>query len=267
MNHEEPCVDIHCHLVPGIDDGSKSWEQSLAMARMAVADGIRTVVVTPHQLGSYTHNYGQLIRLRTTELQQFLETHQVPLRILPGADVRIESGMVKMLRAGQVLTLGDHGKHVLLELPHELYFPLEDVLDELQRAGLVGILSHPERNQGLLKQPRLIEPLVRRGCLMQVTCGSLLGTFGPACQEMAEWVMEQGLVHFLATDAHGPTARRPLMRRAFQLAQELVGRDCALDLCCRNPAAVAAGQAVKVREYPRKRNGFFAHLFKRRCVA
>lgn len=267
MNHEEPFVDIHCHLVPGIDDGSKSWEQSLAMARMAVADGIRTVVVTPHQLGNFAHNYGQLIRLRTAELQQFLETQQVPLRVLPGADVRIESGMLELLRAGQVLTLGDHGKHVLLELPHELYFSLDDVLEALRRSGMVGILSHPERNQGLLKQPRLIKPLIQRGCLMQVTCGSLLGTFGPSCQGMAEWLLEERLVHFLATDAHGPNARRPLMCRAFERAREIVGADCALDLCCRNPAAVAAGQDVQVRTYERKCSGFFAHLFKRRYAA
>ena len=267
MNQDEPFVDIHCHLVPGIDDGAKSWEQALAMARMAVADGIRTIVVTPHQLGSFAHNYGHLIRLRTSELQQVLESQHVPLRVLPGADVRIESGMVKLLRAGQVVTLGDHGRHVLLELPHELYFPLEDVLEELHRAGMVGILSHPERNQGLLKQPRLIAPLVQRGCLMQVTCGSLLGMFGPACQELAERMLEEGLAHFLATDAHGPSARRPLMRRAFERTCEMVGRDGALDLCCRNPAAVAAGQDVTVQPHKRQRSGFFSHLFKRRYAA
>jgi protein-tyrosine phosphatase len=267
MNQVESFVDIHCHLIPGMDDGAKSWEQSLAMARMAVADGVRTVVVTPHQLGSFSHNYGQLIRLRTAELQQFLESHQVPLRVLPGADVRIESGMVRLLRAGQVLTLADRGRHVLLELPHELYFPLEDVLDELHRAGMVGILSHPERNQGLLKHPRLIAPLVQRGCLMQVTCGSLLGTFGPACSGLAEWMLREGLVHFLATDAHGPTARRPLMRRAFQRVQELVGHDVALDLCCGNPLAIADGREVTVKPYPVPRRGFFSRLFQRRSAA
>lgn len=267
MNQDESFVDVHCHLIPGIDDGSKSWEQSLAMARMAVADGIRTIVVTPHQLGSYAHNYGQLIRTRTEELQQFLDAQQVPLRVLPGADVRIEASMFKLLRAGQALTLADRGRHVLLELPHELYFPMEDVLDELRRAGLVGILSHPERNQGLLKQTHLIGPLVKRGCLMQVTSGSLLGTFGPAAQEMAEWLLQEGLVHVLATDAHGHTARRPLMRRAFERAQELVGAEYARELCCLNPAAIADGQDVTVKEYKRKPSGFLSQLFKRRHAA
>jgi protein-tyrosine phosphatase len=148
-----------------------------------------------------------------------------------------------------------------------LYFPIEEILDSLQRIGMAGILSHPERNQGLLKQPRLIEPLVERGCLMQVTCGSLMGTFGVACQQMAEWMLEQGLTHFLATDAHGPNARRPLMKHAFRRAQEIVGEEIALDLCCVNPAAVAEGRDVAIKRHKLKQRGLLTSLFKRRSAA
>ncbi len=263
MNDHEPFVDIHCHLLPGIDDGSQSWEQSLAMAEMAAADGMGTIVATPHQLGSYGHNHGKQIRARTAELQAQLDQHQIGLQVLPGADVRIEEGMVEKLRGGEVLTLADRGRHVLLELPHELFFPMDDVLAQLRRAEMTGILSHPERNQGLLKQPRIVESLVNHGCLMQVTCGSLMGTFGPASQQMAEWMLERGFVHFLATDAHGPNARRPLMCRAFERASRLVGNEVATDLCCRNPAAVVAGQEVEVLRYRPKPRGFLAGLFRR----
>lgn len=266
MTKTEPFVDIHCHLVPGIDDGAQSWEQSLLMAAMAAADGIRTIVVTPHQLGNYAHNHGQTIRTRAGELQQLLDNHGIALRVVPGADVRIEQGMVEKLGSGEVLTLADHRKHVLLELPHELYFPLEEVLESLRRVGIVGILSHPERNQGLLKQPRLLPPLVDRGCLMQITCGSLLGTFGTLPKQLAEWMLSEGLVHFLATDAHGPSARRPLMKHAFERAKRLVGEEVAMDLCCRNPAAVAAGRDVTVLRYKAKPRGFLASLFKRRAA-
>jgi protein-tyrosine phosphatase len=240
----EPFVDIHCHLIPGIDDGAKSWQETHAMAEIAVDEGVATIIATPHQLGTYAHNDGDTIRQRTEELQQQLQEHGVDLRVLPGADVRIDEPMLAGLRAGHVLTLADRGKHVLLELPHELYFPLEGVLAALDRAGLVGILSHPERNQGLLKDPQQASRLVKLGCLMQITAGSLLGAFGPAPQQMAEWMLEQGLVHFLATDAHGCRSRRPLMRRAFQYAAELVEEEVAVEICCRNPAAVAAGQPV-----------------------
>lgn len=241
----ETFVDIHCHLVPGIDDGAKSWQESLAMARMAVADGIETIVVTPHQLGGYAHNSGEMIRQRTAELQRELDAHDILLRVLPGADVRIDNGMIEGLKNGGVLTLGDHRRHVLLELPHEMYFPLEPVLDDLARAGMVGILSHPERNQGLLKQPALVESLVDYGCLMQVTAGSLTGTFGPNSRDMAEWMLGEGIVHFISTDAHGPRARRPLLGRAFQRTAELAGEETAIALCCGNPAAIASGHDVE----------------------
>ncbi|NLF70109.1 MAG: capsular biosynthesis protein [Candidatus Anammoximicrobium sp.] len=260
-------VDIHCHLVPGLDDGAQSWEQSLLMAGMAATDGIQTIVVTPHQLGNFAHNSGQAIRARAAELQQFLNHHQIALRVLPGADVRIEPGMLEKLRSGDVLTLADRGKHVLLELPHELYFPLDELLESLRRAGMVGILSHPERNQGLLKQPRLLPPLVDAGCLMQITCGSLLGTFGAASQQLSEWMLDEGLVHFLATDAHGHKARRPLMKHAFERARQMVGEEIAVDLCCRNPAAVAEGADVAAQRYQTKPRGFLASLFKRRNAA
>lgn len=238
-------VDIHCHMLPGIDDGSKSVDESLAMARMAVADGIATVIVTPHQLGAFRQNGGDAIRRAVAEFRALLSSHAVPLSVLPGADVRIEPDMVELVRAGEVLTLGDHGRHLLLELPHELYFPLEPVLEQLRAAGLVGILSHPERNQGLLQQPQRLAPLVELGCLMQVTAGSVAGTFGPASRAMAEWMLTEGLVHFISTDAHGSRARRPLLSRAFRRATELVGPAAAQRLCCENPAAVAAGREVQ----------------------
>ncbi len=244
MDPIEPLVDIHCHLVPGIDDGAKNWDETLAMARMAVADGIRTIVVTPHQLGAYAENAGQTIRDRTRELQQFLNQHQVPLSVLPGADVRIEAGMLCKLRSGDVLTLADRRQHVLLELPHEMYMPLEHLLAELKAARLVGILSHPERNLGILSEPRVVAPLVDRGCLMQITAGSLLGAFGPQVQRFSDWLVTEGLVHFVSTDAHGPKNRRPLLRQAFERVAQLAGRDMAIQLCSVNPAAVAEGNQV-----------------------
>jgi protein-tyrosine phosphatase len=248
-------VDIHCHLVPDIDDGAKSLEESLTMAEMAVADGIQTIVVTPHQNGSYAHNRGDDIRRRVEQLQEQLDHHQIPLTILPGADVRIDDGMIRALQDGDVLTLGDHGRHVLLELPHELYFPLEPVLDELSSINLVGVLSHPERNQGILKQPSIIEPLVEYGCLMQITAGSLMGTCGQPSQEMSEWMLKRGLVHFISTDAHGPKARRPLIRRAYEYTAELIDVETANALCCDNPAAVAAGDDVLATPRPIKSFG------------
>jgi protein-tyrosine phosphatase len=252
----EGWFDIHCHLVPAIDDGATDEAEAVAMAELAHSEGTSTIVVTPHQLGNFRHNSGSLIRERTAALQELLNRHRVGIVVLPGADVRIESDMPGLLASGEVLSLGDHRKHVLLELPHDIYFPLAPVMRELEKLGMTGILSHPERNRGIQQQPELVESLVDAGCLMQVTCGSLMGSFGPGCQQLAERWVAKGLVHFLATDAHGAKARRPLFRAAFNRATELAGQRPAELMCREHGYLVAHGRDVPagrlaVKEAPR----------------
>ena len=259
-------VDIHCHMLPGIDDGAGDWHESLEMARMAVADGTRTVIVTPHQLGNFANNRGDEIRQLTQQLQEVLREYDVPLEVLPGADVRIEDGMLQKLASGEVLSLGDLGGHVLLELPHELYFPLEGILDALSRQGLIGVLSHPERNRGILRDCEILGPLVDAGCLMQVTAGSLMGTFGPASQRLSEWMLAEGLVHFVATDAHGVRSRRPLMRRAFDRVAELTDEQAAVDLCSKHPGLVATNQRVPSGRRTAKKRGGWKKMFSGRAA-
>jgi protein-tyrosine phosphatase len=254
VNRSEPFVDIHCHLLPGLDDGASNREEALAMAEMAVADGIGTIVATPHQLGSNAKNSGEHIRTAAVEFQRLLDERRVPLRVLPGADVRIEPDLPQKIRSGEVVTLGDHRRHVLLELPHDVYVPLDRLLTELAAARLVGILSHPERNRGILHQPSVVRPLVERGCLLQITAGSLTGAFGSQVQKFASSLVEQGLVHFVSTDAHSTKTRPPTLGPAFEQLVELTGKNVALDLCCRHPAAVAAGDVVPpgCRKYKRQ---------------
>jgi protein-tyrosine phosphatase len=241
-----PFVDIHCHILPGIDDGARDWDESLAMARLASADGTATIIATPHQLGSYGGNHGDTIRHRVAELSERLAIAGISLRVLPGADVRVDAQLVEQILSGEVPTLGDHGRHVLLELPHELYIPLESIVERLARHNIVAILSHPERNEGILRRPDVLEPLVSAGCLLQVTAGSLCGTFGESCRRLAESLVVGGLVHFVASDGHGAKARRPLMRRAYERLCELVGIEMAFVYCCHHPALVAAGHSVPI---------------------
>jgi protein-tyrosine phosphatase len=239
-----PLVDIHCHLLPGVDDGAPDLATALEMARMAAADGTRTMILTPHQLGKFAGNRGDDLRRRTAEFQRELTAAEIPITVLPGGDVRIDDNLPALLQSGEVLTLGDRRRHVLLELPHEFYLPLEGLLELLRRQGIVGILSHPERNAGLLARPEITATLVDAGCLMQVTAGSFIGAFGPNCQRMAEWMLAEGLIHFIATDAHGVTSRRPRLSPAVACITELADEATALDLCSRLPGLVAAGQDV-----------------------
>ena len=250
-------VDIHCHILPGIDDGARTWDDALDMARLAVANGTDTIIATPHQLGNYNRNEGDTIRDATRSLQQFLQHQQIPLRVLPGADVRIEPDLATKVKQGSVLSLADRQRHVLLELPHELYFPIEPVNRELRRERMIGILSHPERNQGLLANPDLVGQLVHDGCLMQITAGSLNGTFGPASQALCESMLSEGLVHFIASDGHGPKSRRPLMEPAFHRAAELIGEESATQICMDNPRQICiGGDVTRVTSSRRQRASF-----------
>jgi protein-tyrosine phosphatase len=257
-------VDIHCHLLPGLDDGASTLDNALAMARLAAADGIKTIVATPHQLGTFSKNSGNAIREAAARFQQELDQRGIPIRVLPGADVRIEPDLVKKIRLGEVLALADCRRHVLLELPHDVYFPLDRLLAELAVAGLTGILSHPERNLGIQNFPVVLEHLIDRGCLLQITAGSLTGMFGSQCEKLAVSMVRQGLAHFISTDAHGTRVRPPIMRAAFERAAELAGEATATALCCRNPAAVAVGNAVALQRQKAAepvRNGWFRRTF------
>lgn len=261
MDVPEPFVDVHCHLLPGLDDGARGWDEALEMARLAAADGIRLVVATPHQLGRFRGNTAAVVRQRVRQLQAQFDRQDIAVRVLPGADVRVEHDLVERLRADDVLTLGDHGRHVLLELPHELYLPLESLLQELAAFGIVGILSHPERNGGIQEDPAIVARLVAAGCLMQLTADSLLGAFGRRSQVLSEQLLQQGLSHFVSSDAHGARKRLPVLRRAYDRVRGLVGEPTAIELFCRNPGHVAAGRDVPLepRKNTRRR---FPHIWK-----
>ena len=215
------------------------------MARIAATDGTKSLIATPHQLGTNCHVTAETIRQGVADLQAALDAEGIGVAVLPGADVRIEPELPKLVKQGKVLTLADRGKHVLLELPHETYFPLDALLAALARQGLVGILSHPERNRGIIKNPDVMWNVVEAGGLLQITAGSLTGAFGRSPQKIAELCVEERLVHFIASDAHD-TKNRPFgMRGAYQTIIEMADEGLAHLVCCENPARVFAGDDVE----------------------
>lgn len=237
--------DIHCHIIPNIDDGADSMMVALAMAKQAVTNGTHRVVATPHQLGVNNKVTTDAIKTGAVLLQDQVNSQNIELTVLPGADVRIDPELPTLLRQGKVLTLADRGKHVLLELPHDTYYPLDQLLKSLRRQGLIGILSHPERNRGIIKDPDVMWDVVESGGLLQITAGSLTGDFGSSCQEIAELAIDEGLVHFIASDAHD-TKHRPFgMRDAYDTICDMAGGKLADLVCCENPARVFEGDDVK----------------------
>ncbi|MGI9448095.1 MAG: tyrosine-protein phosphatase, partial [Pirellulales bacterium] len=201
-------TDIHCHIVPQIDDGAFSIDQSINMARTALGDGTTSLIATPHQLGTNSHVSAEAIINGVSKLQSALHDKEISVSVRPGADVRIDPELPKLLKQGKVLTLADRRKHVLLELPHDTYYPIDQLLKSLRKQGLVGILSHPERNRGIIKNPAMMWDVVEAGGLLQITAASLTGSFGSSCQEIADLAVEERLVHFIASDAHD-TKHRP----------------------------------------------------------
>lgn len=252
---QQPFADIHCHLLPGIDDGARNWEDTLAMARLAVDDGTTKIIATPHQLGSWSENRGEAIRALVGECNERLVAAKIPLSVCAGGEIRIEPGLIEKLVTGELVTLGDHRRHVLLELPHELYFPIDVLMNDLAARRISVVLAHPERNEGLLRQPDLAVDLVNGGCLMQLTAGSLCGAMGSHFEDMAVWMVTEGLVHLVATDAHSPRTRRPQLGRAYERICELVDVQTADELCSLNPQLIAAGRTVQAgrRAVPRRR--------------
>jgi protein-tyrosine phosphatase len=238
-------TDIHCHIIPNIDDGSNSTDESIAMAHIAESDGTKTLIATPHQLGANRRVTVDAIKEGVTSLRERLRAENIDVAILPGADIRIDPELPKLLKQGEVLTLADRGRHVLLELPHDTYYPLDRLLKSLRKQGLIGILSHPERNRGIIKDPDVMWDVIEAGGLLQITAASLTGAFGASCQEIAELAVDEGLVHLIASDAHD-TKHRPFgMRKAYDTICELAGEKLADLVCCENPARIFEGDDVK----------------------
>jgi protein-tyrosine phosphatase len=250
----EPFVDIHCHLLPAVDDGATSWAETLAMARLAVSEGFSTIVATPHQLTNFVHVPVETIRERAAEVTRFLADQNVPLTVRPGAEVHLGPNTLSCFRADYLLSLGEHGRHMLIELPFESHFAIDDLLADLRARKIVPIMAHPERNRAMLAEPRHVADFVAQGVLMQLTSGSLTGSFGPDVQAFAEQLLADGLVHFVSTDAHGPRVRPPLMRAAFERVCDLAGKRTAIDLCCRHGETVASGGQVTANQSRRRKS-------------
>ena len=231
-------IDLHCHMLPGLDDGAADLDVSLEMARIAVADGISTVVCTPHILPTVYDNKGPAIRAAVDQLQAALAQAEIPLRVLPGADVHIAPDLVEGLRCGRVLSIADT-RYLLLEPPHHVMPPrLRDCVFGLMTAGYFPILTHPERLTWIDRHYDVIKELARVGMLMQITAGSLTGRFGGRPRHWSQRMLDEGLVDILATDAHDPKGRPPRLSEARQLVAERCGDEESRRMVLDRPQAI-----------------------------
>ena len=252
MEFGDALIDIHTHILPGLDDGCKDLDDSLRMCELYVADDVRTVVATPHMFHPRYDVTAEAVHRAVGELREACAKRGLLLEILPGAEVRLMPELEQSIGSGMALTLAGAGRHLLLELPSVLLPQVEELAFRLRLKGIVAVLSHPERHGGFIRHPERLRKLVDMGCLVQITTHSLIGGFGRAVLEAAYNLLRAGMVHAVASDAHSSRAggRRPKMRRAFDRVADRMGEPTARRLFGTNPARIARGESVPEADEP-----------------
>ncbi|MFB9769837.1 tyrosine-protein phosphatase [Lactiplantibacillus modestisalitolerans] len=209
-------IDLHCHLLPKLDDGSPSLEASLTLARQAVADGIGYVLATPHHYDRHYVNHAVVVRQAVQQFQNELDRQGIALTVFPGQEVHLNGQLLDHL--DDLLGIDQNRRYLLLELPHEMVPAyLDETIFELSCQGITPVLAHPERNAQLLAEPQRLYQLVQQGCLAQVTASSLVGTFGAAVQRMVKEFVQCNLVQVVASDAHALKQREFVLREAYEV--------------------------------------------------
>lgn len=237
-------VDIHAHILPNVDDGPDSWETALETVRLAAQDGTAHIVSTSHMLpdGPYANKRSNLLPL-IEELRGRLADEGISITVHVGGEVYLTPSTARDVKAGELLTYGDAGRYILVELPAG-EFPdyAEHALFDLQLEGITPIIAHPERNRDIIQNPERLFGLVERGILAQVTASSLRAT---PYMATAELLIRHRAVHFVASDTHGPDRRPPRLSTYVDRLAQLVGEEGARRLLVDNPLRVIEGTDIE----------------------
>ena len=230
-------VDAHCHVLPGVDDGPRTMNDAVALARLLVRDGFTDVIATPHALGRYDgYNWAPGVRRAVAEFQAELDAQRVPLTVHAGSEVRVDERIPRLLKTDEVLTLADTKRFVLLELPTSMTVSADAVMGLFKGASVTIVLAHAERYDMLRRDPAGAEAWVAAGAVLQVNAASLVGDGPDDSRDAAFLWIEQGWLSMLATDAHSVGSRRPRMTEAIDVLMKEFGEEIARTLCLDNPA-------------------------------
>jgi len=239
-------IDIHCHVLPGVDDGIKQVEDAVAFCRIARADGIRVLVATPHMKEGFHVNELAAIRVKVGELQARLESEEVDLRLEVGSEVYFCADLLQGIRERRLATLADGNRYLLLELPYDQHpVKVEETVFALKIGGITPIFAHPERVRYFQDDLDRLERVVRQGALSQLTATALTGGFGSKVEGLSLEMVRRGLVHFLASDAHDLKHRPPVLSAARERLASLAGEEVARAAVEGHPRAVLEGRPVE----------------------
>jgi len=260
-------IDLHCHIIPGVDDGPASMEQSLDMAKQAVADGIQTLVATPHTLNEFYHNSLQNIEDNVNRLRKTFQKNRININLCTGSEVRICAGLKQKIINKEVATINNNGRYVLVEFPLHVMPPgSREELFQLKLNDITPILAHPERNPIFQHQPELLSDLMSMGCLIQITAMSITGRFGQEAMECAHKLLKNRQSHVIATDAHSPDNRPPILSPAVEASARILGSmEEAREMVIHRPKAILTGEPIKAPEPKplRKKKWWFSRVLKK----
>lgn len=241
-------IDVHCHVLPEVDDGAKNWEVALEMCRIAVRDGITHIVATPHANNEYSYSRSE----HEERLQQLRNAAPQGLQLTLGCDFHFSYDNVEdALNHPERYAIGTTA-YMLIELSDYSIPPtMMDNMARLNDVGLKLILTHPERNPILQRRPEVVRDWVENGCIIQVTASSIIGFWGKTAKKISRWLLDHDCVHVVATDAHDTRHRPPLLSEARELLAEWTSPEVALALVQDNPLAIVTGTELPYMPEPR----------------
>jgi len=239
-------IDLHCHILPAIDDGPSDISESIEMARIAAADGIKTIVAAPHVYhpglpeAAGKADLSEVIDEKVDQLNRCLKSEKIPVEILPGGEVSsfLPPDSCQRFKI-------NHTSYLIVEFPHShLPANAREIIFNMTVSGLRPIISHPERNPSVIQNPERLNTLVQSGALAQITAGSLTGEFGLESQACALYLLRQRMVSFIVSDGHSVNGRPPVLSEAFKTVTKHFGKETATALFTTNPEAVLAGELL-----------------------
>lgn len=258
-------IDIHCHIVPSIDDGAKDLEDALKMARIAYSEGIRKIVNTSHYHPSFEYKKGEKLLESVNAFNTLLKLNNIDIEVFIGNELYYSEDIIEIIETKEFYTL-NNSKYVLIEFP-PVRFPknLIDIIYEIKIRGYIPILAHVERYNEIQENVNLIYECINEGALIQVNSASIIGKNGKEAKKVSEILLDNNMIHFIATDAHGSQMRRPVIKQAYDYIYDKYGTKIAEILFVENPSKVIINEDINI-ESPIKYNkpkGFFKKIFRK----
>jgi len=241
-----PLVDMHCHLLAGLDDGPRTMDEALEMCQLAHADGVRLMAAGAHQNERYPEVTPDRIRSAEKELTAALKAKGLAMTVFPCAEVMAHPETGRHWREGQLLSVADKNQFMLLEMPHRVFVDLLPTVRSLGKAGIRAILAHPEREKVYLHEAGTIEAMIEAGCLVQVSSGSVTDPENESDRKALKSWFQRGIVHVLGSDGHSPRRRLPLLSAAYREITNWVGPAQADRIASTNGMAVVHGLPLRI---------------------